>query len=95
MVVCHLRNKLRITYGASGALSLARRMGFFRQKARPVPYNSATEKEKEYVERTIKEIRRYDDKHYKIVLLDAASFVDAPSSTQGIRLVLATAIRSL
>ena len=51
-----------------------------------MPYNCATpEKQDEYVCETIKMLEKYDSEHYKVVCVDAAAFVDAPSSTRGIR----------
>ena len=53
-----------------------------------MPYNCATpEKQKEYAENVVKMIKKYDDERYKFLCLDAAGFVDAPSSSssQGIR----------
>ena len=75
-------------YGASGALQLAKRMGFSVRYARPVPYNSATpEEQAEYVTKTIKMLKKYSRKRYKAVWVDAAAFVDAPSSTRGLRAI--------
>ena len=86
IVACHIKNKFKVSYGASGALQLAKRMGFSVRYARPVPYNSATpEEQEEYVCKTIEMLKKYDGKHYKAVWVDAAAFVDAPSSTRGIR----------
>ena len=31
-------------------------------------------------------IKKYDSRHYKLLCFDAAGFVDAPSSSRGIRL---------
>ena len=54
--------------------------------ARLVPYNCATpEKQDEYICETIKMLKKYDGKRYKVVCVDAAAFVDAPLSTRGIR----------
>ena len=51
-----------------------------------MPYNCATpEKQDEYVCETIKMLEKYDSEHYKVVCVDAAAFVDAPSSMRGIR----------
>ena len=51
-----------------------------------MPYNCATpEKQDEYVCETIKMLKKYDGKHYKVVCVDATAFVDAPSSARGIR----------
>ena len=75
-----------MTYGASGALQLTKKLGFSVRYARPVPYNCATpEKQDEYVCETIKMLKKYDGKRYKVVCVGAAAFVDAPSSTRGIR----------
>ena len=53
IVACHIKNKFKVSYGASGALQLAKRMGFSVRYARPVPYNSATpEEQEEYVCKT-------------------------------------------
>ena len=65
---------------------MTKKLGFSVRYARPVPYNCATpEKQDEYVCETIKMLKKYDGKHYKAVWVDAAAFVDAPSSTRGIR----------
>ena len=86
IVACHIKNKFKAPYGASGALQLTKKIGFSVRYARPVPYNCATpEKQEEYVRKTIETLKKYDGKHYKAVWVDAAAFVDAPSSTQGIR----------
>ena len=86
IVVCYIKNKFKVAYGASGALRLAKKLGFSVRYARPVPYNCATpEKQNEYVCETIKMLKKYDGKRYKVVCVDAAAFVDAPSSTRGIR----------
>ena len=86
IVACHIKNRFKVSYGASGALQLAKRMGFSVRYARPVPYNCATpEGQEEYVKKTIKMLKKYSRKHYKAVWVDAAAFVDAPSSTRGIR----------
>ena len=86
IVVCHIKNKFKVTYGASGALRLTKKLGFSVRCARPVPYNCATpEKQDEYVCETIKILEKYDSEHYKVVCVDAAAFVDAPSSARGIR----------
>ena len=51
-----------------------------------MPYNCATpEKQDEYICETIKMLKKYDGKRYKVVCVDAAAFVDAPLSTRGIR----------
>ena len=77
-----------MSYGASGALLLAKRMDFSVRYARPVPYNCTTpEKQEEYVCKTVRMLKRYNRRHYKAVWVDAAAFVDAPSSTRGIRIV--------
>ena len=87
IVVCHIKNKFKVAYGASGALWLTKKMGFSVRCARPVPYNCATpEKQDEYVCETVKMLKKYDSEHYKVVCVDAAAFVDAPSSTRGIRI---------
>ena len=86
IVVCHIKNKFKVAYGASGALRLTKKLGFSVRCARPVPYNCATpEKQDEYVCETIKMLKKYDSEHYKVVCVDAAAFVDAPSSMRGIR----------
>ena len=86
IVVCYIKNKFKVAYGASGALRLAKKLGFSVRYARPVPYNCATpEKQDEYVCETVKMLKKYDSEHYKVVCVDAAAFVDAPSSTWGIR----------
>ena len=86
IVVCHIKNKFKVAYGASGALRLTKKMGFSVRYARPVPYNCATpEKQDEYICETVKMLKKYDGKRYKVVCVDAAAFVDAPSSTRGIR----------
>ena len=88
IVACHIKNKFKVPYGASGALQLAKRMGFSVRYARPVPYNSATpEEQAEYVTKTIKMLKKYSRKRYKAVWVDAAAFVDAPSSTRGLRAI--------
>ena len=85
IVVCHIKNKFKVAYGASGALRLTKKMDFSVRCARPVPYNCATpEKQDEYVCETVKMLKKYDSEHYKVVCVDAAAFVDAPSSTRGI-----------
>ena len=87
IVVCHIKNKFKVAYGASGALRLTKKMDFSVRCARPVPYNCATpEKQDEYVCETVKMLKKYDSEHYKVVCVDAAAFVDAPSSTRGIRI---------
>ena len=86
IVACHIKNRFKVAYGASGALQLTKKIGFSVRYARPVPYNCATpEKQDEYICETIKMLKKYDNKHYKVVCVDAAAFVDAPSSTRGIR----------
>ena len=88
IVACHIKNKFKVSYGASGALQLAKRMGFSVRYARPVPYNSATpEEQEEYVTKTIEILKKYSRKRYKAVWVDAAAFVDAPSSTRGLRTI--------
>ena len=86
MVVRHIVNEFKILYSISGALWLTQRLNFSIRSPRPVPYNCATpEKQKEYAENVVKMIKKYDDEHYKFLCLDAAGFVDAPSSSRGIR----------
>ena len=86
ILACHIKNRFKVAYGASGALRLVKNLGFSVRYARPVPYNCATpEKQDEYVCETIKMLKKYDGRHYKAVCVDAAAFVDAPSSTWGIR----------
>ena len=66
IVVCHIKNKFKVAYGASGALRLTKKMGFSVRYARPVPYNCATpEKQDEYICETIKMLKKYDGKRYK------------------------------
>ena len=88
IVACHIKNRFKVSYGASGALQLAKRMGFSVRYARPVPYNCATpEEQAEYVCKTIEMLKKYSRKRYKAVWVDAAAFVDAPSSTRGLRAI--------
>ena len=68
--------------------SWQRGWGFSVRYARPVPYNSATpEEQEEYVTKTIEILKKYSRKRYKAVWVDAAAFVDAPSSTRGLRAI--------
>ena len=88
IVVCHIKNRFKVSYGASGALRLAKRMGFSVRYARPVPYNCATpEKQEEYVCKTVRMLKKYSRMRYKAVWVDAAAFVDAPSSARGLRAI--------
>ena len=67
IVVCHIKNKFKVAYGASGALRLTKKMGFSVRYARPVPYNCATpEKQDEYICETVKMLKKYDGKRYKV-----------------------------
>ena len=87
MVVRHIVNEFKIIlYSISGVLWLTQRLNFSIRSPRPVPYNCATpEKQKECADNVVKMIKKYDDRHYKLLCLDAAGFVDAPSSSWGIR----------
>ena len=88
MVVRYIVNEFKILYSINGVLRLTQRLNFSIRSPRPVPYNCATpEKQKEYAENVVKMIEKYDDEHYKFLCLDAAGFVDAPSSSssRGIR----------
>ena len=88
IVVCHIKNRFKVSYGASGALRLAKRMGFSVRYARPVPYNCATpEKQEEYVCKTVRMLKKYSCMRCKAVWVDAAAFVDAPSSARGLRAI--------
>ena len=76
IVACHIKNRFKVSYGASGALQLTEKLGFSVRYARPVPYNCATpEGQEEYVKKTIKMLKKYDSEHYKVVCVDVAAFV--------------------
>ena len=81
-VVRRIVNEFKILYSISGVLQLTQRLNFSIRSPRPAPYNCSTpEKQKEYAENAVKMIKKYDDEHYKFLCLDAAGFVDAPSSS--------------
>ena len=68
ITACHIKNKFKASYGASGALQLTKRTGFSVRYARPVSYNCATpEKQEEYVYTTIKMLKKFSRKRYKAV----------------------------
>ena len=86
MVARLILDKFGVSYTHGGALKLAHRLGFSVRKPRPIPYNSATpEEQKAFIEETKKTIDRWRREDRYVLVIDAASLQDSPSSKRGLR----------
>ena len=86
LVARRILNRFNVPYTNDGALKLAHRLGFSVRKPRPIPYNSATpEEQREFIKNAKATIARWGEEGRHVVVIDAATIQDSPSSKRGLR----------
>ena len=86
LVARRILNRFNVRYTNDGAPKQAHRLGFSVRKPRPIPYNSATpEEQREFIENAKVTIARWGEEGRHVVVIDAATIQDSPSSKRGLR----------
>ena len=86
MVARRILNRFGITCSRRTALRVARRLGVSVRKPWSVPYNCATsEEQEEFIEKTRTTIARWKAEGRTVVVIDAATLRDSPTSGRGLR----------
>ncbi len=85
MVARRILERFGVSYSGRSVIRLAHRLGFSIRKSRPIPYNSATSEEQEFIEKGRATAARWRAEGRTVVAVDAATLRDSPVSRRGIR----------